>query len=220
MKKAVIIVAGGSGSRMKSEIPKQFLVFCGLPILMHTINAFLNYDKNIKVILVLPKEQVAYWSELCMKYGYNKNIQVALGGATRFASVKSGLEYIDEEMLVGVHDGVRPLVSFNTLERVYNRAFEQGNAIPVIDAFESVRLLSTNGNNALNRDTIKLVQTPQVFTSKILKEAYQQEFNPVFTDDASVVEKAGYKVNLVQGNRENIKITTPIDLKIAEALFF
>ncbi len=218
MQKSVIIVAGGSGSRMQTEIPKQFLELAGLPILMRTINTFSEFDKKMKIILVLPEDQVAYWEQLCQKYHFTAKIHIAYGGATRFESVKNGLKFISDNELVGVHDGVRPLVSANTLEQCYTCALAQGNAVPVIDAFESIRHVDANKSKAINRELIKLVQTPQVFQSEILLKAYEQEFTSLFTDDASVVEKAGYEIKLVNGNRENIKITTPIDMRIAEAL--
>ncbi len=218
MKKYAVIVAGGSGSRMKSEVAKQFIEIGGLPILMHTVNAFKLFDSAIQIILVLPKEQKKYWNILREKFRFDIDHQVVDGGETRYHSVKNGLALIKEAGIIGVHDGVRPFVSQETLQNTYQKAEKYGNAIPVIDAFESIRQTNSTGNLALNRRTIKLVQTPQVFQSEQLLKAYQTPFKTDFTDDASVVEAAGNKINLVEGNRENIKITTPFDLKIAETL--
>lgn len=218
MKKAVIIVAGGSGSRMKSDIPKQFLLLKDEPILMHTIRAFYNYDVAIKVVLVLPSEQLDYWQQLCEAYSFKIEHQITEGGSSRFHSVQNGLKLINELCLVGVHDGVRPLVNSDTLERCYTGAEINGNAIPVTDSIESIRELQDDSNIAVDRSVYKMVQTPQVFTVEILQEAYKQEFTNLFTDDASVVEKLGIQIHLVEGNRENIKVTTPMDLKIGECL--
>ncbi|WP_075603826.1 2-C-methyl-D-erythritol 4-phosphate cytidylyltransferase [Saccharicrinis aurantiacus] len=218
MRKAVIIVAGGSGSRMKSDIPKQFLLLKGEPILMHTIRAFHNFDDEIKVVLVLPSTQVSYWQQLCIDHSFKIEHTITEGGNTRFHSVQNGLKEISEPCLVGVHDGVRPLVSSGTLERCYAAAEINGNAIPVTDAIESIREIQNSTSVAVDRSVYKMVQTPQVFTSEILQEAYKQGFSELFTDDASVVEKLGKQIHLVDGNRENIKVTTPMDLKIGECL--
>ncbi|WP_075590389.1 2-C-methyl-D-erythritol 4-phosphate cytidylyltransferase [Labilibacter marinus] len=218
MKKAVVIVAGGSGTRMKSDLPKQFIEWCGKPILMHTIERFYKYSEAMEIVLVLPKNQFTLWDELCQKYDFNIPLQLANGGATRFESVNNGLDILEEECLVGVHDGVRPLVSFNTLDNCYKTAEMEGSAIPVTEAFESIREVDDNMNKAVDRTRYKMVQTPQVFILSKLKEAYNQPFNSIFTDDASVYEYAGNKVFLTEGNRENIKITTPIDLLIGESL--
>ena len=206
--------------RMGAELPKQFLVIGGKPLLMHTIQQFYDFDNTIKIILVLPKDQIKYWESLCEQYNFNMEHQITFGGSTRFHSVKSGLALVKEqqEVLVGIHDGVRPFVSLRTLSNCYQMAAKTGNAIPVIDAYESVRLSDEEGNRAIDRNTVKLVQTPQVFLCEQLLKAYLQPHQPFFTDDASVVEEAGYEIFLTEGNRENIKITTPFDLKIAEAL--
>jgi 2-C-methyl-D-erythritol 4-phosphate cytidylyltransferase len=212
-----VIVAGGSGTRMGSDIPKQFLKINDLPVLMHTINTFHNFDSGMKLILVLPESQIDYWQQLCTEHQFEVQHQIAKGGSTRFDSVKNGLALIDESALIGIHDGVRPFVSPDTLKRCYHHAKALGNAIPVLDAFESIRQVNDECSQARDRTSIKLVQTPQVFSSDILMAAYTQKYSSLFTDDASVVEKYGKTIHLVAGNRENIKITTPFDLVLAEA---
>lgn len=212
-----IIVAGGSGTRMGSTIPKQFLEVNGLPVLMHTINTFHNFDASLRLILVLPASQIDYWQHLCKQHHFNVKHSIAKGGSTRFESVKNGLAIVNAPALIGIHDGVRPFVSPDTLKRCYHHAQALGNAIPVLDAFESIRQINEDCSRALDRSTIKLVQTPQVFHSDILLPAYNQKYTPLFTDDASVVEAYGKTIHLVAGNRENIKITTPFDLVLAEA---
>ena len=219
MKKAVIIVAGGSGTRMKSELPKQFIKWCNKPILMHTIERFIQFDNTIQIVLALPEQQFELWHQLCNTFEFNHPITLTKGGETRFHSVKNGLSLINNQMIVAIHDGVRPLVSNNTLYNCYATAQEKGNAIPVIDVFESIRQIKNNRNISVNRDAYKLVQTPQTFISDDIKAAYNCNFNQLFTDDASVYENQGGTINMIEGNRENIKITTPIDLKIGEALF-
>ncbi len=215
--KSVIIVAGGSGSRMKSEIPKQFLVLKDIPILMHTIECFQRFDNDMQIVVVLPKEQFAYWFQLCKDYKFEINHDVAAGGSTRFHSVKNGLSHVKHNGLVGVHDGVRPLVSEQTLRNTYTLAAENKCVVPVIDVFESVRFCEADKNNSVDRNKYKLVQTPQVFPVEILRKGYEQEYKAMFTDDASVCELAGFEIFLTKGNRENIKVTTPIDLIMAEA---
>ncbi|MBS2096967.1 2-C-methyl-D-erythritol 4-phosphate cytidylyltransferase [Carboxylicivirga linearis] len=217
MLRYAIIVAGGSGTRMGSEIPKQFLKINGLPVLMHTINTFFDFDNQIKIVLVLPTNQVDYWRELCSTYKFQIKHHITTGGNTRFESVKNGLQIVDTPSLIAIHDGVRPFVSPDTLKRCYHHAEVLGNAIPVLDAFESVRQVDEEKSRALDRSTIKLVQTPQVFKSELLINAYSQDFSPLFTDDASVVETYGETIHLVAGNRENIKITTPSDMVLGEA---
>lgn len=212
-----VIVAGGSGTRMGSSVPKQFLKINDLPVLMYTMNTFHNFDATMKLILVLPDSQIDYWQTLCTEHQFNVPHQIARGGQTRFDSVKNGLALIEEPALIGIHDGVRPFVSPDTLKRCYHHAKALGNAIPVLDAFESIRQVNDECSKALDRSRIKLVQTPQVFHSDILMPAYGQKYSSLFTDDASVVEQYGKTIHLVAGNRENIKITTPFDLVLAEA---
>lgn len=218
MKKFVIIVAGGIGSRMHSNTPKQFLNVNGNPILFYTIRCFDSFIKGIPIILVLPEPYIDYWKSIVKKNSFILPHVLASGGETRFQSVKNGLEMIKEPSLVAIHDGVRPLVSKETLHRVFMKAEKEGNAIPSIPINESMRKLVTENTQPVNRDQYRLIQTPQCFHSDIIMRAYEQEFKEEFTDDASVVEAMGIKINLVEGNPENIKITRPMDLKMAEAL--
>lgn len=222
----IIITAGGKGLRMGSNIPKQFLPVGGLPILMRTILRFRKYSKNLRIVLVLPKAQEAYWQQLCGEYHFNEDYQIVDGGATRFHSIQNGLSVIpdDEIGVVGVHDGVRPFPSIEVIDRCYETARQKKTAIPVIPAIESIRHIdnSDEQGNVLSHSVIRseyrLVQTPQCFDIQLLKAANRQPYSDKFTDDASVVEAYGESVTMVEGNRENIKITTPFDLKIAEVL--
>lgn len=218
MKKHIIIVAGGKGLRMGGEIPKQFLPIGGKPVLMRTMEAFHLYDNTIHVVLVLPVSQQAYWRELCEEYHFELSHEVADGGETRFHSVMNGLALVEGEGLVGVHDGVRPFVSQEVITRCYAEAETKKAVIPVIGVFETVRRLEGTDSVTVPRDRYQLVQTPQVFDVALLQRAYRQTYTEMFTDDASVVEALGEKVFLVEGNRENIKLTTPFDLKLAEML--
>ena len=212
MKKYVIIVAGGKGLRMGSDLPKQFLPMGDKPVLMHTLEVFRRYDEALQIILVLPQEQQSFWKQLCDEH------VLAEGGETRFHSVKNGLALVQEPGLVGVHDGVRPFVSVEVIRRCYELAEVQKAVIPVVDVVETLRHLTDAGSETVSRIDYKLVQTPQVFDVELLQQAYAQEFTPFFTDDASVVEAMGMPVYLAEGNRENIKITTPFDLKVGSAL--
>lgn len=216
MDKSVIIVAGGKGLRMNSEVPKQFMEIGGKPILMHTVELFYNYLTEIKIVLVLPVDQIEYWKNLCEKYNFKIPHNITAGGETRFLSVKNGLEEVDTEF-VAIHDGVRPLVSFDTLKRCFDEVEKNDGVIPVVDLIDSIRLVESFENSKpVDRNNYKLVQTPQVFRTDVVMKSYQLPYSEHFTDDASVVETAGYKVKLVEGNRENIKITTEMDLRIAE----
>lgn len=221
MAKYIIIVAGGKGLRMGGEVPKQFLPIGEKPVLMRTMEVFYAFDAKIQIVLVLPVAQQAYWKKLCIQYAFTLPYLLADGGETRFHSVKNGLDMIpmDEEALVGVHDGVRPFVSTEVIARCYDEAVRTGAVVPVTDVVETVRHLVGDGKSVtVSREEYKLVQTPQVFSLSLLKKAYAQPYVPDFTDDASVVEALGHEVTLVKGNRENIKITTPFDLCIAEIL--
>ena len=218
MKKHIIIVAGGKGLRMGGDVPKQFLPVCGKPVLMRTLEAFHTYDSSIHLVLVLPVSQQAYWKELCQFYQFELPHDIANGGETRFHSVRNGLALVEDDGVVGVHDGVRPFVSQEVIARCYEKAMLQKAVVPVIGVVETVRHLTEEGSVTVPRDQYKLVQTPQVFDVALLRRAYQQEYTEMFTDDASVVESLGEKVHLVEGNRENIKLTTPFDLKLAEIL--
>ena len=218
MKKYVIVVAGGKGLRMGGEIPKQFIPVKGKPVLMRTLETFYACDPNIELIVVLPVEQRSYWEHLCAEYGFTLSHRIAAGGENRFHSVKNGLALVQEPGLVGVHDGVRPFVSVEVIRRCYELAEVQKAVIPVVDVVETLRHLTDAGSETVSRIDYKLVQTPQVFDVELLQQAYAQEFTPFFTDDASVVEAMGMPVYLAEGNRENIKITTPFDLKVGSAL--
>jgi 2-C-methyl-D-erythritol 4-phosphate cytidylyltransferase len=218
LKAYALIVAGGTGKRMGAEIPKQFLELAGKPVLMHTIERFRSFSSDIEIITILPEDQIRYWMELQEKYSFRVPQTLVKGGATRFFSVKNGLEFADAPGLVAIHDGVRPNVSNDTIKRCFETALLHGNAIPVITPADTLRLIKGDDSTLINRIHVRQVQTPQVFDIATIKAAYSQDYLPDFTDDASVLEKTGVKINLVEGNRENIKITTPEDLLIAEAL--
>lgn len=218
MRRTVVIVAGGKGLRMGTDIPKQFLPVGGMPVLMRTINAFHNFDADMDIILVLPSDQQGYWSELCREYSFCTPHRIADGGETRFHSVRNGLALAADGGLISVHDGVRPFVTAEVIERCFAEAEQKKAVIPVIPVVDTVRQLVDVGSVTVSRDLYRLVQTPQTFDAALLKEAYRQPYTPHFTDDASVVEAFGHEVTLVEGCRENIKITTQFDLKVAEAI--
>ena len=222
----VIIVAGGKGLRMGSDIPKQFLPIGGKPVLMRTLERFRQYSPTLQIILVLPKAQQEFWKKLCQKHNFTVAYQLADGGETRFHSVQNGLALIpdDAEGVVGVHDGVRPFPSIDVIRNCYETARTAKAVIPVVPVVETLRHISLTSHlspltsKTVPRNEYRLVQTPQCFDIQLLKAANRQPYNEGFTDDASVVEAFGYDITLVEGNRENIKITTPYDLKIAEVL--
>ncbi len=216
--KYIIIVAGGKGLRMGADIPKQFLPVGGLPVLMHTINVFHQTDPTILIILVLPEEHQSYWKELCQKYHFEIPHTIVSGGESRFCSVKNALSLIPLNVIVGVHDGVRPFVSPKVIRNCFEEAFKLGAVVPVISPVESLRKKEGKATIAVDRSDYFSVQTPQVFRSEILLKAYEQEYKDFFTDDASVVESSGSKISLVEGNPENIKVTTPFDIKVAKAI--
>lgn len=218
MLKSAIIVAGGSGLRMNAGIPKQFLPIGGRPVLMHTIEKFYANNAEMQLIVVLPLEQMEYWKGLCEQFRFTLKHSLVAGGSERFFSVRNALEHLSPDGLVAVHDGVRPLVSQETIDRCFACAEADGCATPVVDSADSIRQIDGSDSHSVDRKLFRMVQTPQVFRSSILIKAYQQDFSPLFTDDASVVEQLGYKIHLVEGNRENIKLTTPMDLLLAEAL--
>jgi len=219
MKKTVVIVAAGSGTRMGGKIPKQYLQLQGKPIVIHTLEKFRNFDPEIKLIVVLAAAHQEFWTRIKASYEMAGDVIIARGGATRYASVKNGLAHVDQDELVGIHDAVRPLVSLDTLKRSYDAAFREGSGIPVLEMEDSVRILNGDGSSGhLDRSRLRRVQTPQVFKSERIKKAYEQAYDPDFTDDASVYEAAFGPVTLVEGNRENIKITTSLDLRLAELL--
>lgn len=212
-----IIVAGGKGLRMGSDIPKQFLPIGGRPVLMQTIERFRSYSSELRIILVLPKVQQDYWHKLCAEYSFTEDYALADGGATRFHSVKSGLALVPDNAhgVVGVHDGVRPFPAIDVIRNCFETARQAEAAIPVTPVVETLRHI---GGTTVPRSDYRLVQTPQTFDIQLLKRAYQQSYTDKFTDDASVVEALGHEIALVEGNRENIKITTPFDLRVAEAV--
>jgi 2-C-methyl-D-erythritol 4-phosphate cytidylyltransferase len=215
-----IIVAGGSGTRVQSVVPKQFLTINGLPVLMHTMLAFYSSKSNPTLILVLPADYHEYWQQLLITHNFTVPHQLVSGGETRFHSVKNGLDLIadNEDSLIAVQDAVRPLTSGTIIDAAYQLAATNGNAVVAVKSRDSVRQLKGDTSMALTRDEIYLVQTPQTFQSAQLKKAYQQAYTTNFTDDASVVEATGVKINLVEGSYQNIKITFPEDIAIAELL--
>lgn len=216
MKKYVIIVAGGSGKRMGTDVPKQFLSLKGKPVLMHTIAQFYNYSSAIEILVVLPAHQVEYWESLVSDYNFSIKHRIVHGGEERFFSVKNGLNALENNSgLVAIHDGVRPCVSQKTINACFEKASQQGNAIPYLDISETMRYVEDEKNYSVHRKAYKTIQTPQVFDLEAIQKAYEIDFQESFTDDASVYEKAGHKICLVKGNNENIKITNPFDLQLA-----
>ena len=215
----VIIVAGGSGKRMDAGIPKQFLLLNGKPVLMYTCETFYSFSQALSLIIVLPAEHISTWKSLCKTHSFTIPHQIVEGGPERFYSVWNALQTIPRnDCLVAIHDGVRPLVSHETIQTAFDAARKYGNAIPVIPVIESVREQSSTGSHIVDRSKLKLIQTPQVFKCSLICKAYEQDYSSSYTDDASVLEKMGEKIILTKGNPENIKITRPIDLIIAEAL--
>ena len=210
---SIIITAGGIGRRMNSTVPKQFIEVNGLPILMHTIKRFYDYDSSCEIILTLPEDWLIYWSEMRIKYNFQIPHHVVSGGVERYDSIKNALDHCHTE-IIGVHDGVRPLVSKETIHRCLELVKKEGAVIPVLGLKESIRKMEGDFSIALERKEYFTVQTPQFFTSDILNKAYHLPFHDKITDDASLVEEAGFKISLVEGNEENIKVTTPFDLKI------
>lgn len=214
-----IIVAGGSGTRMHSAVPKQFLLLNGLPVLMHTINAFHQSNTSPQIILVLHPDTHEYWQQLCTGHNFEIEHQLIAGGETRFHSVRNGLASIEDgNAIIAVHDAVRPLIAKESIDESYECAEQYGNAIVAIKSRDSVRQIKDNRSQSLNRDEIYLIQTPQTFQAAQLKEAYLQPYQDKFTDDASVVEQTGVNINLIGGSYTNIKITYPEDIAIAEFL--
>jgi 2-C-methyl-D-erythritol 4-phosphate cytidylyltransferase len=214
--KVAIIVAGGTGQRMGSVVPKQFLSIQGKPILLHTIDQFVTAFSDIQLVVVLPEGYIEEGKELIRQNGFAKNIVFVAGGDTRFQSVKNGLGQVNESAIVFVHDAVRCLLTPALIQRCYQQAFEKGSAIPAVSSTDTVRLIKGNENELFNRENVMLIQTPQTFQSDLLLTAFHQDFNANFTDEANVVEASGKPVYLVDGEFENIKITRPLDLAIAE----
>ena len=215
MKKVALIVAGGKGERMNTDIPKQFLMLNDLPILMHSLNAFSHLDK---IILVLPRAQIENWEELCKQYNFILKHTVVAGGINRFGSVKNGLAKIDEGSIVAIHDGVRPLVSKNLINKLIGATKKGNGIIPIVAVKDSIRKVEGYKSKAVSRSNLYKVQTPQCFFASTLKDAYKQNFSLFFTDDASVLESNGGKIITIIGEERNLKITTKEDLVLAEAL--
>lgn len=220
MKYATVIVAGGSGKRMGGDIPKQFMPLAGKPVLMHTVGLFHAFNSGMFIVVVLPKEHLATWHSLCEQHAFSIPHVVVSGGSERFHSVSNALSVLPEGIdIVAVHDGVRPFASPDTIARAFTAAEKYGAAIPVVPITDSLRYIEAGGeSHAVNRSDFRAVQTPQCFRTDLLKKAYGTGFSPFFTDDASVVEASGNKIVLTEGNSENIKITTPVDLAIAEII--
>ena len=218
MKKTALIVAGGNGSRMESDLPKQFILLAGKPILMHTIKAF-NHCNVSNIIVVLPPNQIAFWKELCTQFSFNLPHEIVAGGASRFESVQNGLVLCNEEDLLAIHDGVRPFITAEIINNSFDVTAQKGNAVAAVRLKDSIRKVDLLGNKNVNREAYFLIQTPQTFKCKLIKEAYQAQDHINFTDDASVLEANGHAINLIPGDYKNIKITTPEDLLVAEAFY-
>lgn len=216
----VVIVAGGSGARMGTALPKQFLDICGRPVLYHTIKAFADALPEAHLVLVLPAAQLSYAQMVLSHFENRLEVELVSGGDTRYASVQAGLASVPDDAVVLVHDGVRPLVSANLIQRAVRKAAENGSAIPVISAVDSMRMLVDDGCMSLpvNRGNVRIVQTPQAFRADVILPAFRTAYNEKFTDEATVVEYSGKSVHFIEGEKHNIKITTPEDLVIAEAL--
>lgn len=219
MQKFVIIVAGGSGSRMKSEIPKQFLELKNRPIAMRTVERFVQADGDIRFILVLPKAQFAFWEQLVEEYNFTIPVELVEGGEQRYHSVANGLQIVPPGSWVAIHDAVRPLIGLDVIRNGFSQLEQEVGVVPVVPVVESLRRKTETGYSAVFREDYVVVQTPQFFRTDDISALYRQPYSPEFTDDATVAEKGGLKIGIIDGNRENIKITTPSDLKIAEALF-
>jgi 2-C-methyl-D-erythritol 4-phosphate cytidylyltransferase len=218
MDKYAVIVAGGSGSRMKSDIPKQFLLLAGKPVLMHTIKQFALVDRNIKIVLVLPSEEIAAWESLIEDHSFQIPHSVVAGGATRVESVRNGLDQVPSGSLVAIHDGVRPLVSTKLINISFAQALENGSGVAAVNSKDSIRKIDADTSYNVSRSEYRLMQTPQTFKSDLVKEAFLNYSGDMATDDATIVEKSGHNIVLVEGEYSNLKITTPEDLVIAQAL--
>ena len=217
-KEYALIVAGGKGTRIKSKVPKQFLNLHGKPVLLHTLEAFYRYSEKINIILVLPEDDFETWKVICETYKFTNAISLQKGGESRFQSVKNGLSKIEGEGLVAIHDGVRPLVSEDIIGASFRLAAVHQSAVAAIRLKESIRMTDQDNTKAVDRSRFRLIQTPQTFHVQLIKKAYEIKEDPSLTDDASVAEKSGHIISLFEGSYENIKITTPDDLIVAEAL--
>jgi 2-C-methyl-D-erythritol 4-phosphate cytidylyltransferase len=218
MEKFAVLVAGGKGVRMGTAVPKQFLTLKGHPVLYHTIKAFKSTYPDIQLILVLPADQLSYAQMVLQSFPERIDVTIVAGGETRYHSVQNGLKAVSKDSIVFVHDGVRPIVSKELIQRCYEQALEMGSAIPAIPVAESMRVVDGDMSKTIDRDALRIIQTPQTFQSSILLPAFEQEYQPSFTDEATVVEAHGIKIYLVEGEQGNIKVTRPDDLIIAEAL--
>jgi 2-C-methyl-D-erythritol 4-phosphate cytidylyltransferase len=217
-KEYALIVAGGKGTRIKTKLPKQFLELKGKPILLHTIEAFYRYSEQIIIILVLPEDDFEIWDAICKKFNFNKPIILQKGGETRFQSVKNGLNKIEGPGLVAIHDGVRPLVSEDIIGASFHLAAVHQSAVAAVRLKDSIRMTDQDNTKAVDRSRFRLIQTPQTFDIDLIKKAYEMKEDASLTDDASVAERSGHVISLFEGSYENIKITTPEDLIVAEAL--
>ncbi len=218
MERYVIIVAGGTGVRMQSGIPKQFIPVADKPVLMHTMLAFKAAFEDIHIILVLPEKYIKLWKDLCVEFSCTISHTITSGGPTRFHSVRQGLKLVKGDGIIGIHDGVRPFASQQTIRTAYQTAEERGTAVPVIELNDAIRMVTVDNAAPVDRNIYRIVQTPQCFRADIIRNAYKTNYKPEFTDDAVVVEASGITVELTQGNYENIKITRSVDLAFAEVL--
>jgi 2-C-methyl-D-erythritol 4-phosphate cytidylyltransferase len=218
MEKYAVIVAGGSGQRMGADRPKQFLLLHGRPLLWYTLTAFLSAFDDLQIILVLPSDHIEEGKAVAELTGASRRIQLVTGGSTRYHSVKNGLDAVPGDAVIFVHDGVRCLVTPNLIHRCYAAALEKGNAVPAVAATDTIRLADASGNKQVHRDTVRLIQTPQTFLSSTLRSAFEGAYNDSFTDEANVVEQLGIAIHLVEGEATNIKITSPMDLLLAEKI--
>lgn len=216
MEKYAVIVAGGSGLRMGTVVPKQFLEINERPVIWYTLNTFLESFDDLEVILVLPQQHVETGKKIIANTIAPNRIHITTGGATRFHSVKNGLNLIQKHSIIFVHDGVRCLLTTDLIQRCFRGAMDRGNAIPAVVPFDSLRIETFNGNEIIDRNKVRIIQTPQTFYSDIVKTAFEQDYHEAFTDEASVVEQLGIKIHLIEGEETNIKITRPLDLLIAE----
>lgn len=218
MERSAIIVAGGIGKRMEASIPKQFLLLKGKPLLCYSIDAFRAYDAIMQIVVVLPEVQIPIWKSLCIHHGFSTEHQIVAGGEERFHSVRNGLTKVAHNGLVAVHDGVRPLVNGGLIDRCFKGAEANGSAIPVVPVSSSIREITPEGSKALDRSAFRIVQTPQCFRTDLLRKAFELPYERTFTDEATLVERLGQPVHLVEGDDANLKITTPIDLMVAAGL--
>ncbi len=216
MKKFAVIVAGGSGLRMGADLPKQFMLLNGKPVLWYTLTTFISVYNDLQIILVLPEQYIETGNSIIKTIADSKRIAIVAGGDTRFQSVKNGLKLVDKDAVVFVHDGVRCMVTTDLIKRCYEATLQKGNAIPAILATDSIRIENEKGNASVDRNKVRLIQTPQTFLATVLLPAFEQPYNISFTDEASVAEQSGCVINLIEGEKTNIKITHPVDVLIAE----